>query len=323
MFIASVAIGQQSDAAFWQTPGNTVRDASGNITYTQIKDSKKFTMKIFDRGQWVTYYYEPNSTKVAMVEEHDTSEDYLYDCDNWNGLTVHEHGRSHTIHATDTYVVADDMPAITIERDARNRDIAVKRGIDVVETVSYDAGGQVRRLTIGTMTIDLSIQSDGIHQVLTANGAILITTVAKGNGKLQFPISLDPFADRLGLASDWRNTLRVKVSATGSLLSVSDALSRPVSEMVQLGSMFAAFDAKGAPLFYDIRLSYAALLERGDSDTGPDPTTEMNGVLPDRLIVPVTGNASAYVSSPRDGAISSLWTSAGSATSYRFVVYHE
>ncbi len=324
VLIAAVAMGQQSDAAFWQTPGNTVRDAKGNITYTQVKDPKNFTVKIFDRGQWVTYHYEPNSTKVAKVEGPDTSEDYLYDGDYWNGLTVHAHGRAHTIHATDTTAVADGMPAITIERDARNRDIAVKRGNDVVATISYDAAGQVRRLTIGTMTLDFSIQPDGIHEVLTANGAVLITTVAKGKGKRQFPISLDPVTDRLGLVSDWRNTVRVKSSATGSLLSVSDALSRPIAEMVQLGSVFAAFDTKGAPLFYDLRLSYTALLERGDSDTGPDPTTELNGVLPNRLIVPVTGDASAYVSSPADGSISSLWTSIGNATStVRFVVYHE
>lgn len=325
VLIASVAMGQQSDAAFWQTPGNTVRDAKGNITYTQIKDPKNFTVKIFDRGQWVTYHYEPNSTKVSKVEGPDSSEDYLYDGDNWNGVTVHAHGRSHTIHAADIAVVADDMPGITIVRDAKGRDTSVRRGSDVVATISYDTNGQVRRLTVGAMVLDFSIQSGGVREALTANGSVLVTTVAKAHGKRQFPISLDPVADQLGLASDWRNSVQFNRSATGSLISVSDALHRPIAEIVQFGEMSAVFDTTSAPLFYELRLKYTANpMVVGAGDAFADPTTALNGILPDGLIIPVTGDASAYVSRPGDGAISSLWpVTGGSTPSYRFIVYHE
>jgi hypothetical protein len=321
---ASVAVGQQASAPFWQTPGETVRDAKGNITYTEIKDPKTFTMRVLNRGQWVTYHYEPNSTKVAKVEASDTTDDYLYEGDDWNGLTVHARGRAHTIHVTDATITADGMPAITIERDARGRNIAVKRGTDVVLTISYDANGQVRRFTIGAMTLDFAIQSDGIREVLTANGAVLITTVAHAQGKRQFPLSLDPVAGRLGLAPDWRNSIHVSHSATGSLISVSDALRRPIAEIVQLGGMGAAFDTKSAPLFYDLRLKYTATPVLTGGDAFADVTTLLNGILPDGLIVPVTGDASAYVSRPGDGAISSLWTASGGVTpSYRFRVYHD
>lgn len=326
VLIASVAMGQQSDAAFWQTPGNTVRDAKGNITYTQTKDPKNFTVKIFDRGHWVTYHYEPNTTKVARVEGPDTSEDYLYDGDNWNGVTVHAHGRSHSIHATDTTVTADDMPPITIVRDEKGRDTAVKRGSDVVATISYDANGQVRRLTAGAMSLDFNILSSGVREVLTANGTVLVTTVAKAHGKRQLPVSLDPVADHLGLGSDWRNSVQFNRSATGSLISVSDALQRPIAEIVQFGEMSAAFDTQNSPLFYELRLRYAAnpVVRAGDGDAFADPTTALAGILPDGLIIPVTGDASPYVSRPGDGAISSLWSVTGGSTpSYRFIVYHE
>ena len=326
VLIASMAMGQQSDAAFWQTPGNTVRDAKGNITYTQIKDPKNFTVKIFDRGQWVTYHYEPNSTKVAKVEGPDTSEDYLYDGDRWNGVTVRAHGRSHTIHATDTVVVTDDMPRITIERDAKGRDIAVRRGNDVVAAISYDANGQVQRLAVGAMSLDINILTSGVREVLRANDSVLVTTVAKAQGKRQFPISLDPVADQLRLGSDWRNSVQFDRSATGSLVSVTDAMHHQIAEIVQFGETSAAFDTKSSPLFYELRLKYSAnpVVGSGDGDAFADPTTALNGILPDGLIVPVTGDASAYVSRPGDGAISSLWTVNGaSAPAYRFVVYHE
>ena len=218
------------------------------------------------------------------------------------------------------------MPIITIERDARGRDIAVKRGADIVLTISYDANGQVRRLTIGTMTLDFAIQSDGIREVLMANGAVLMTTVAKPESMHQFSVSvsLDPVADRLSLASDWRKSVHVRRSTTGSLVSVSDALSGPIAEIVQLGAMGAAFDTKGAPLFYDLWLKYTATPDLKDGDASADVTTALNGVLPTRLIVPVTGDASAYVQSPNDGAIFSVWTLVGGATpSYRFRVYHD
>jgi len=322
VLIASMAMGQQSDAAFWQTPGNTVRDAKGNITYTQIKDPKNFTVKIFDRGQWVTYHYEPNSTKVAKVEGPDTSEDYLYDGDRWNGVTVRAHGRSHTIHATDTVVVTDDMPRITIERDAKGRDIAVRRGNNVVAAISYDRNGQVQRLTVGAMSLDINILPSGVREVLRANDSVLVTTVAKAQGKRQFPISLDPVADQLRLGSDWRNSVQFDRSATGSLVSVTDAMHHPIAEIVQFGETSAAFDTRNSPLFYELRLKYSAnpVVGAGDGDAFADPITALNGILPDGLIIPVTGDASAYVSRPGDGAISSLWTVNGaSAPAYRFV----
>jgi hypothetical protein len=321
---ASMAAGQQASAPFWQTPGQTVRDAKGNITYTEIKDPKTFTMKVLNRGQWSTYHYEPNSTKLVRIEAPDTTDDYLYEGDNWNGLTVHARGRAHTIHVTKSTIAADDMPPVTIERDARGRDVSVKRGTDVVATITYDASGQVRRLTVGAITLDLTIQSDGVREVLTANGTVLVSTVAKAVGKRQFPVSLDPVIDRLGLAHDWLNTVHVTGSATGSLFSVSDSQSRPVVEIVQLGGMGAAFDTKSAPLFYELRLNYIATPAPTGGDAFADVTTLLNGALPDSLIVPVTGDAAAYVSRPSDGAISNFWTADGSVTMpFRFVVYHE
>jgi len=302
-----------------------LRDAKGNITYTEIKDPKTFTMKVLDRGQWLTYRYEPNSTKVTKVEAADTSDDYLYDGGEWNGMTVHARGRAHTIRVAGGLVTADDMPAVTVERDSRGRDTAVKRGAEIVATITYDANGQVQRLTVGAMTLDFAVRSDGVHETLRANGAVLYTTVAQPEGKHNMPgtVSLDPVTERLGLGADWRNSVTVHRSATGSLLSVKDAQAHPIVEMVQLGAMSAAFDTKGQPLFYDLWLKYTASPSNlGNGDAGFDVTTALNGVLPNRLIVPATGDASAYVQFPGDGAISSIWT-ATATPPYRFRVYHE
>ena len=321
---ASVTVGQQTGAPFWQTPGTTLRDAKGNITYTEIKDPKTFTTRILDRGQWLTYHYEPNSTKVSRVEGPDTTEDYLYQGDDWNGLTVHARGRAHTIHVAGRTITADSMPAVTIERNAQGRDALVKRGKDVVATINYDAKGQAQSLTIGAMTLRFMIQPDGIREELTANGAILLTTVARPEGKHQFPISLDPVVDRLGLTPDWRNTTHTGRSATGSLISVSDTRSRPIVEIIELGGMAAAFDTKGTPLFYELALNYTATPEPGAGDAYGDVTTLLNGILPNRLIVPVTGDASVWVSRPGDGAISSVWTATnGVMPSYQFRVHHD
>lgn len=322
---ASVLVGQQAGVPFWLAPGNTLRDAKGTITYTEIKDPKTFTMKVFDRGRWVTYHYEPNSTKVIKAEAADTTDDYLYDGEQWNGRTVHAHGRVHTIRVTEGLVLADDMPPVTIERDGRGRDSVVRRGTEVVATINYDATGQVRRFTVGAMALDFEKLDGGIREILTANGAPLVTTVAHAEARHQFPVSLDPVADRLGLHSDWRNSAHFSRSTTGSLTTVSDDRSHSVAEIVQLGGMGAAFDTKNAPLFYDLRLNYISTPAKSDAgDAFADVTTLLNGVLPDGLIVPPIGDASAYVSRPRDGAISSVWTgTVSSQPSYRFIVYHE
>lgn len=323
LFAASAATSQEVNGTFWSTPGTTLRDVKGNITYTEIKDPASFTMKVFDHGTWFRYQYAPNSAKLVRVEAPDLIEDYLYTGNEWNGLTVHGRSGAHTLHVTDGLVAAEGMPPITIVRDAQNRDTAVKRGNQVVATISYDANNQVRALTIGDMTLNLSIEPNGIREVLATRTAVLITTVAQTRTKRQFPVSLDPVADRLGLAADWRNTVHVRRSGTGSLITVADGHSQPIAEMVQLGAMAAAFDAKGAPLFYDLRLNYTAT-PHSSGDATPDPTTALNSVLPNRLIVPITGDASGYVQTPGDGAISSLWTATdGPAPSYRFVIYHE
>jgi len=96
----------------------------------------------------------------------------------------------------------------------------------------------------------------------------------------------------------------------------------PIAEIVQFGETSAAFDTRNSPLFYELRLKYSAnpVVGAGDGDAFADPITALNGILPDGLIIPVTGDASAYVSRPGDGAISSLWTVNGaSAPAYRFV----
>jgi hypothetical protein len=291
----------------------------------EIKDPKTFSMKVYDRGRWITYYYEPNSTTVTRVEGPDTSEDYLYENGKWNGLTVRARGHAHTIQATDDAVVADKMPRVTIAHDARGRDTEIRRGNEVVAAVNYDADGKVRRLTIGAMKLEFSVQSEGVREVLTANGKTLITTVAKSQGKRQFPVSFDPLADKLGLSGEWRNSVHFSQSATGSLISVSDELHRPLAEIVQLGGMGAAFDTNGAPLFYDVRLKYTAMPILADhGDAFADPNTVLRGIMPDGLIIPVSGDASAYVSRPGDGAISSLWTATKDGTPfYHFIVYHE
>jgi hypothetical protein len=320
-------VGQPANAQFWLTPGTTLRDAKGNITYTEIKDPKTFTMKVFDHGQWLTYRYEPNSSRIAKVEAPDTTEDYLYDGDQWNGLTLHAGGRAHTIHSSGSTVEADNMPPVTIERDDRGRDIAVRRGADVVAAISYDTSGQVQRLTLGAMTLDFAMQNNGVVETLAANGKLLVTRVAHPEAKHPLPVSLslDPVMDRLGLSPEWRNSVRVRHNATGAFLSVSNGQSGLVAEIVQFGAMSAAFDAKGSPLFYDLALRYSARLPAiVGGDTAGDVTTALNGVVPNHLIVPTTGNASAYVQAPGDGAISSIWTlSAGGVPSFRFRVYHE
>jgi hypothetical protein len=327
VLLARASAGQQADMQFWLTPGTTLRDSKGNITYTEIKDPKTFTMKVFDHGQWLTYRYEPNGARVAKVEAQDTTEDYLYDGDQWNGLTIHAGGRAHTIHSLEGTVAADNMPPVTIQRDERGRDIAVRRGLDVVAAISYDTSGQVRRLTLGAMTLDVAMQNNDVVETLAANGKLLVTRVAHPEARHPFPVSvsLDPVMERLGLSPDWRNSVRVHRNATGALLSVSNGQSGLVAEIVQFGAMSAVFDAKGSPLFYDLPLNYIARLPAiVDGDTAGDVTTALNGVVPDHLIVPITGDASAYVQAPGDGAISSIWSvSAGCVPSFRFRVYHE
>jgi len=327
VLLARISGAQQTNAPFWQTPGTTIRDAKGNITYTEVKDRKTFTMKVFDHGHWLTYHYQPNTAKVLTIDAPDTVENYLYDGDEWNGLVVHAAGRAHTIHVSEGTVTADNMPAVTIERDEQGRDIAVRRGAEVVAVISYDAGGQVKNVRVGAMSLDFSVQKDGILETLSANGTVLSKTVGNPETRRPLPVSvsLDPVVERLGISSDWRNSVRVQRSVTGSRLSITNVHSDPIAEMVQLGAMSAAFDPKGLPLFYDLSLRYTPRVTSITSgDAAANVTTGLNGILPNHLIVPITGDASAYVQAPGDNAISSIWTvSNGSSPSYRFRIYHE
>ena len=53
---------------YWQEPGETDRDSKGNITYTEIKDPKSFTKRVFANGEWATYHYRPSTVEITKID---------------------------------------------------------------------------------------------------------------------------------------------------------------------------------------------------------------------------------------------------------------
>ena len=301
---ASVSLAQPSTSHFWETPGETIRDATGNIVYREVKDPRSFTMRVFDRGTWLTYHYQPNTDRVVSVDTPDGTDDYLYDsAGKWNGLTVRAQGRPLTIRATHQLVSTDNVAPVTVEQDAAGRDVSVNQAGQRIATFEYRGNGELQRVTLGRLTFTLTRDSAGIHETLTANGKVLTTATprtAQGS-KHTFPISLAAVADVLGLQNNWSEGLTTKRSATGFLMTIHNER-RVIARIVELGGMRVGFDSTGTPLFYDLQINYGA----PGGYTDANLTMAYNTVVPKRLVVGTNGSVEAYVPSPADGAIQSF-----------------
>lgn len=317
----------QDAARYWQTPGDTDHDSKGNVTYTEIRDAKTFTTKVFIHGQWLTYHYRPNSTEIVSVDTADSTDAFLYDgAGKWNGLAVTAAGKSHRLrYDTGRGVISTDgMPDVTIEKDpgsVATRDLLVRRGTEIVASVIYAQSGNVQSLNVGAMTLSFALVDGHVKETLQANGATLKVTTTTGEGRRFFNIILDPVADRLGIGKDWANQTQSTTTATGFMTSVNQGKAT-LARVVQFGGMRVAFDINGEPLFYDIDFDYGSGYAGGDHQRNFKVTGAYTGVLPTRIIITADGDVGAYVQHPGDSAIRAFWTTTSKGkTTYSYSVY--
>jgi len=319
-FVIAFAAGQASGGDFWRTPGETMRDASGKIIRQELKDPATYTMRVFERGQWLTYRFQPNTDRVLRVEGNDTAEDYLYDAKGgWSGIRVHGYGRPLTVRASSDSVSTDGLPAVTIDTDDRGRHSIIRYGSQTVAAIQYATSGEVRQFALGNLTLGLSRTADGFREVLSADERVIreTTALASGQQRSAFPLSLDAVADRLHLGPDWSTTVRTRHSDTGTITEVHDG-AMVIARLVKQGPMRVAFDAAGDPLFYEVRLNYGVI----GGDTDPELTRISNAVLPTRVIITRDGVVSAYVERPADSAFQMLQTSLTGSAPLTFKIFN-
>jgi hypothetical protein len=319
----------QDPSKFWLTPGQTDHDSKGNVTYSEIKDPKTFTTRVFSHGQWATYHYRPNSTDVVSIDTPDSTDDLLYDSNGkWNGVSIRIGGKAHLLrYDRDKGTVATNgLPAVSVEKDVTSgmtRDLLVRRGLDVVASAAYGPRGEVESLTVGTMTITFSLAGDTVKETLRANGTILKETATGGGGKRFFHVLLDPVAPQLGIGKDWMSQVQSKTSVTGYMTSILQGQA-VVARLVDLGGMRVAFDSNASPLFYDLGFDYGASFAGKDPQENFKTAAAYQGALPTHIIVMPDGNVGAYVEHPGDGAIRAFWTTTGrnGQTNYMYSVYN-
>jgi hypothetical protein len=310
---------------YWQAPGETDRDSKGNVIYTEIKDPKSFTKRVFANGEWATYHYRPNTVEISRIENSDSTENLLYDdAHNINGVTVQAAGKSHTLHydRPKGIVTADNLPAITVERDASSaatRDFIVRSDKTIIASIDYTSSGEVASINIGAMTLSLTPAGTNMQETLKVNGTTIKEATATIAVKRTFTVFLEPVAGRLHIGNDWANDARSRATQAGFLNTVrngNDVLVR----IVRAGEAEAAFAADGTALFYDLMVNY-----------GPGGTARQRdykvaalyaAVLPTHIIVTSDGNVGAYVETPGSGSIRAFWTSnSGGRTQYNYSVY--
>lgn len=317
----------QDPSKYWLTPGQTDHDSKGNVTYTEIKDPKTFTTKVFSHGQWLTYHYRPNTTDILSIETPDSTDDFLYDdSGKWNGVSVRVGGKAHALrYDRDKGTVATNgMPVVTIEKDPTSvatRDLIVRRGAEIVASANYSPSGAVQSLSVGAMTLSFALTDDGVKETLRANSTTLKEAMTSGGGRRFFHVLLDPVADQLGIGKDWVNQVQSKTTATGYMTSIQQGQA-VVARFVDLGGMRVAFDSNGRPLFYDVDFSYGSYGGK-DPQTHLKSTAAYTAALPTHIIVTADGNVGAYVEFPGDGAIRAFWTTTNKKgqTTYMYSVY--
>jgi hypothetical protein len=311
-------------AKFWQGPDQTDRDSKGNITYTEIKDAKSFTKRVFLNGQWATYHYRPGTVEITSIENSDSTEDLLYNTErNVAGVTVRSGGKSHTLRydRSKGTVAADGLPTITVEHDPSSlstRDLKVRSGKEVVASVVYGPTGEVASVNVGAMTLSLTPTDNGMKETLAANGVPLKEATATFVVKRTFSVFLDPVADRLHLGKDWANETRSRSTQTGYLSSIQQG-ANIIATVVRLGEMQASFASDGTPLLYDITVDYDA----GEPQRNDYRVAALYAAtLPTHIIITSDGEVGAYVQTPGSGSIRAFWTSHSDGhTLYNYSVY--
>jgi len=313
-------------AKFWQSPGETDRDSKGNVTYTEIKDAKSFTKRIFTNGEWATYHYRPGTVELTSIDNSDSTEELHYDeARNFNGITVNAGGKSHTLKydRSKGSVTADNLPTVTVERDSSSpstRDLLVRSGKNVVASIEYTPTGEVAKLNVGAMTLSFTPADTYMKETLTVNGTVLKEANATVAIKRTFTMFLDPVAERLHLGKDWAAQTRSRATQSGYLNTLQQGTA-VLARMVRMGEMQAGFAADGSPLLYDLTINYGpggGMAQQRDYKIAALYAAS----LQTHIIITSDGDVGAYVETPGSGSIRAFWTSnKGGQTQYNYSVY--
>lgn len=308
-------------AKFWASAEPTDRDRHGNVIYTEIRDPKTFTTKVFLGGQWLTYHYRPNTLIVTSVDTPESTDELQYDASGaMRGVKVRTAGKTHELYVDPVHgtVSTPGMPEVTPLEDpapGSTRHSVVKSGGRVIATISYTPAGAVRTVSVGALVLSLELVDGRVHETLSANGRqIAESTVVPVFGR-SFRIGLDTVAARLGLTARWPQEVTARSSPAG-YLTILQAGERVVARIVQLGANRVAFDAEGAVLFYDLALN-SGVIEDGPNQV--QVNTAYAAAVPTHLIVGSDGTVGAYAENPGDGAIRAFWSKDGA---YSYSIYH-
>jgi hypothetical protein len=267
--------------------------------------------------QPMTWVHDANSDRILRAEDADSVTEFLYDAgDVQTGITVRPAGRNlaFTIMQERDGLRTEGLPEVHRVSNDEARDSAVRTGSGQ-EIASYRySSGYVSEVTVGDrLRPELSRPKDNrvTETLRDAGGRKIRESVAAGrDGHIGLGIGLDVVEAELGLGADWRGTVTFHTSASGDLMTVTNASGDVILYVVSLGTDRVAFDTAGKPLLYDLAITVASSTVPPGSDVGPEdpPSIDLAAVVPDHIVLSHTGMTGAYVSHASAGAINSFWT---------------
>lgn len=279
-------------------------------------DGKREEVRDTD-GRLTTFIYSADETRVVRVEDDEVIVTPRYAANGEEvGIAVHVRGCALTLAVAydgNRRLSVDGLPEIVRSSTEQGRHSTIRTSSgDAIATYHYRAG-YVREVRLDRrFALKLSLPEDGrVTQTLRgARGEVLRETVVPGrDGRVVTPLSLDIVARELGLTEDWARMVRVKTSASNFLTTVANETGEPLVYFVHVGSDRVAFRSNGKPLLYDLWVDIGKHVDGSGGDVIDDPpSTDLESVVPNRIVVSHAGMTGAYISHASEGAITSFWT---------------
>jgi len=322
LLVGPAILGQsREDAAFWREPDAQVLDNVGKVTAATIKDRSHFTARVLRNGEWLTYHYTPHTEQVLRVEARDSADDYSYNAKGETVTqTVHVRGLALKVTLGQQALGADGMPQVMKRRDSGGREasLATSQGSPIAD-FHLRKDGSVERIDVGR-DLQLTILKQRNQQYREAlighNGRTLAERVVSTSSRRPPAlVMLDPIARELGLTTDWDNTTKTELNATGSLITVRNRAGSPILYVVRAGADMIGYDTRGNALFYDL----AADIHSGPS-SDPDTKVDEFAFVPDHFVLTHDGRLAAYVATPAPNAIASFWTERDAAGNTTYAI---
>ena len=205
--------------------------------------------------------------------------------------------------ATDPSSRHDLWPTVSRDYDGNHVRVLDTTGA-VAADYDFDRKQQAVTLTLANGLRFVVTRSNGYRTLLvTADGSVMDSrNVTPGHMHLKRRINLDIVRHDLGLGDDWMDSIRVDDTAS-TAKQVSTSTGDPLLDCEMREGSFVARDAHGHKLFHDVSVNFF----QGFSQSAID-LVDLQGILPDHVVIASDGRIGAYVDGPARGTVSSFWT---------------